>query len=335
MPACSRSACHRAARAFTLIELLVVVAIIALLVGILMPSLSGARDSARRVKSLAHVKVIAEGLEHFRNENERDIRGGGYPSSEGIDDPTADDWKPFPDLYGAHLVVRYLLGRNLDGYISPRDVPRQYWNTADPHWVQKGWYDLPGQGDSPLDDDDDPLPRARYVATESAPVKVARDIPGAEGAHLYDPASPEFSNALFVDAWGSPILYYAADVQAAAAPKVNPAKDHDPFPAVYNFGDNAVFTTGCTKGGCIQVQWDLGGGRRHFVYPVQWRGYTPPNWAECLPTAKSSFAWYVLDKQAYESTGGRRIMPIRKDAFMLISPGRDRVWGTEDDVTNF
>ncbi|MEM1213249.1 MAG: DUF1559 domain-containing protein [Planctomycetota bacterium] len=60
-------------RAFTLIELLVVISIIALLIGILLPVLTSARESARTVGCLSNQRQIGLAVQVYGNENKGDI----------------------------------------------------------------------------------------------------------------------------------------------------------------------------------------------------------------------------------------------------------------------
>ena len=82
----------RARSGFTLIELLVVVAIIALLISILLPSLGRARDRAATTRCAANMKGIVAGLLIYSQENNQKMIIGGV-SSGGVDYPQGVAWQ--------------------------------------------------------------------------------------------------------------------------------------------------------------------------------------------------------------------------------------------------
>jgi len=72
-PRAVRGPAGRARSAFTLVELLVVVGIIAVLIGILLPSLSKARESARRTACLSNLRQVHQAFLMYANENKERV----------------------------------------------------------------------------------------------------------------------------------------------------------------------------------------------------------------------------------------------------------------------
>jgi prepilin-type N-terminal cleavage/methylation domain-containing protein len=288
---------------FTIVELLTVVAILALLIGVLLPALTYVRRSAKEAQQKVQLTTIDLALTTFKNDD------GDYPRSDWI--------QPNGDYCGAQKLCEALLGWDLLGF-----HPKSAWRadgldenggewTYDPEKVR---------GDDTLHERKGPyLELATANAFRLGNISI--DEPGL--FNIFSPLAPRtfvlcdvfgvriitLANGKIVKA-GTPILYYRANTSSK---KMYPV-DHpefDPENSIYNAYDNFVLIDLGT------VTSDGSQGRPHQLGDNDGAYFYEPEYK-------------VIDPKVTA-----RPWPYRPDSYILISAGSDGFYGTADDITNF
>jgi len=85
-------------KAFTLVELLVVIGIIAVLIGLLLPALAKARDSANTVKCSSNLRGIGQAIQQYLDENAGTFPPSNFPTGVQISNGVMTS--PYPPPLG-------------------------------------------------------------------------------------------------------------------------------------------------------------------------------------------------------------------------------------------
>lgn len=294
---------------FTLVELLTVLAIVAMLVGLLIPSLTLVRNTAKEAKQKAQLTEIGLALIAFRNDY------GDYPPSYWMLPPGSPGAPGPGDYCGAQKLAEALLGRDLLGF-----HPKSTWSATDLTWYpdpattppavfeanlreRKGPYlelattnafKLGGLYTGPLGTG--PLNANTFVICDSFGVKKVTIAPG------------ETAKA------GTPILYYRANT---ASKTIEPPANFNQ--RIYNARDNVPLTTQLNSIVDSTAAHPLGlfiGGDYPVFYNARYNYGVGIGYG--IRDPKVPTPW-----------------PYRPDSYLLISAGMDGLYGTQDDICNF
>jgi prepilin-type N-terminal cleavage/methylation domain-containing protein len=301
-------------RAFTLPELLTVVAIIAILIGILMPALYQVKKMAKDTKQKAQLVSIEMAVNLYKNDF------GDYPPSHGYDSGNSPTYADYP-YCGAQTFAEAMFGQDLLG-VHPDSIFRE--NGED------------GSNNSlypdPFNPDTNPAHK-KNLDSRKGPYLARENIGVFKPVNIFDPAVLPTEMSVSKDKYvicdvfeavnrsitlpngttknykiGTPILYYKAN-PAAQNRNIDAAQ---PDKSIYNGFDNRylVLAGKITNTGS---------------------GDVPHNF-EAADGTPTPFYDFIKDKQISTATFN---YPVRPDSFLLISAGNDGLYGTSDDICNF
>jgi prepilin-type N-terminal cleavage/methylation domain-containing protein len=286
-------------KGFTIVEILTVLAVIAILIGALLPALTTARNAARTAKQRVQFVAIDQALLAFRNDN------GDYP-------PFSLDSTSGFDYLGAHQLAEALLGWDLLGF-HPKSVWRAdglniagnpvYYKGTDPVLLKNNLAQR----------------RPRYLELETANAFHTGKVTGSFDGLFVNYGSMNPYNYVLCDVFGwktvyvgntkmnagLPILYFRADPSKTIfGPNPDPMSRSN----IYEVDDNSDLILARANDEVNGMSLNRLTNGKVFYSP----------------------SYKIVDQKVTS-----RPWPHRPDSYILISAGIDGLYGTADDITNF
>jgi len=291
---------------FTLVEMLTVLAIITILVGLLVPSMTMVRRVATEAKQKAMLTSIGAALATFRNDY------GDYPPSDDRADRASYGGAQKlaeamfgQDLHGFHPQTDWLPGSGIYGFPRPRPSEANLRERKSPYldlstvqvvMVSDYYSRLIQCGTNP------PLHLAAYFIA---------DVFGREKLTL---PSGQIVKV------GPPILYYKANPNSRIYDG-----EADVQSRIYNCTDNGNLIAATEQLHNIITRPPP----CHFPAPSEYVNFAlrhPDFFYGSPPTIPFG---YIQDPRVLNP------WPWRVDSYLLITAGADGIYGTEDDIKNF
>ena len=287
---------------FTIVELLTTLAIIAMLVGLLIPALNLVRNIAKETKQKAQLTTIGLALATFKNDYD-----GEYPPSDWPDVNPPEP--PRFDYCGAQKLAEALLGRDLLGF-----HPKSTWSATDPQWYPDPAVTPPAVFEANLRERRGPY---LELATTNA-FRLGISGPGNRDGLFDEPTPLERNTFVICDVFGvkkirigqrtvkagTPILYYRANTSRKVFAPPPPVDQR-----IYDAYDNDPLVK-------LGQMMDITKDHR-------------------LGIDIENFYLFDYDGGVRDPKITARPWPYRPDSYILISAGLDGEYGTDDDIRNF